>query len=340
MPNESHSPSAVADDAAVGAVSWTCANGDLDNDDGTESSVPLASGNQSHYLLATGCGFAIPSGATIDGMLVSILRRVSNASGGMYPSIRDAALYITLGGGNFSANLADTGTDWPASELAADYGGPSTNLAPALSAADINDTSFGVRLSLDASGGVLPATAYVDRIVIQITYTVTAATGEEAIYVTRVRWDVVEDDERGFVRYAFDPYPLPEPTLADFYEAISPRSSRPPEDEDESSSRMSYVSAAEFVAPTTESVFVFAGSSARMPEDDDERSRAAWSMPSLIIADGVICDCAGIAIVTASGYGTAIVRSFGNDFSDAQSFGTATIRGGYGVAQITISCQC
>lgn len=339
MPNESHSPAGVADDAAVGTVAWTCANGDLDNDDGTESSVALSAGNQSHYLLATACGFAIPSGATIDGMLVSILRRVSNAAGGMYPSIRDAALYITLGGGNWSANLADTGTDWPASELAADYGGPSTNLAPALSADDINDTSFGVRLSLDATGGALPATAYVDRITIQITYTVTAATGEEAIYVTRVRWDVVEDDERGSVRYAFDPYPIPEPAIDDFYQAVTSRSARPPEDEEESCSRMSYVSAAEFVSPTTESVFVYAGSSARTPEDD-EASRSVWSMPSLVIADGVICDCAGIALVTASGYGTAIVRSFGNAFSDAQSFGTATVRGGYGVAQITISCQC
>jgi hypothetical protein len=187
-------PTNVENDLSVGTQSWSL--GSVEDDDGVESSVALASSNQSRYLLCTNCGFTIPSGATIDGMLVSILRRVANGSGGMYPAIRDAAIYITYGAGTWSANLADTGTDWPVSETEADYGGPTTNLAPALTAAEVNHASFGVLVSLDSTGGILPDTAYIDRVMIQIHYTEAADDADYADVIVMPRRRVT----RGVVR--------------------------------------------------------------------------------------------------------------------------------------------
>lgn len=338
------SPTTTGNDTTVGTQPWTRADYDLAELDVVEASISIHSGEQSYYLLGgtiAGVG-AIPGDATIDGVEVQIYRRVSDAAGGAYPSIRDASVRIWDGLAWIGGDKADTGADWTTSLTYSTHGGPTDDwgLSSATWLAMLAGLSWGVGVSVAASGGVSPSTAYVDAVVVTVYYTVYVDTGEEAIYVCRFRLDVVEDDERGSSRYSFDPYPIPEPTVDDFYQAVASRSSRVLDDEDESSSRMSYVSAAEFVAPTTESVFVFAGSSPRMQEDD-EVSRSAWSMPSLVIADGVICDCAGVALVTASGYGTARVRGSDNADDPTQRFGVAQITAsGHGRAAITISCQC
>lgn len=337
MASETHTPATVSDNAAVGSVAWTCANGDLDDNDGIESSVSLGSGTQSHYLQAIGCGFAIPSDATIDGILVSVLRRVANGSGGSYPAVRDTVVKLTHGGSVVGTNQADTGTDWPASELEADYGGMADTWGAGLAVSQLNHSSFGVVISSSATGGVSPDTAYVDRVVITVYYTVPdplPSTGAE--YAEHDLPDEPAWFECAAAGIAGDDYNAP-PSI-DAVTLAAPDATQF-EDADfvEATSYADASSASMLDGLADAMIGAFAAldeAFAELVASGVELVGAAW------LSDGPICDCAGIAVLVRAGYGTAIVRGFGAAAGESATFGTATIRGGYGTAKIIISCQC
>lgn len=336
MSTESRNPFGVTDDASVGAVAWTCANGDLDNDDGTESSVALGSSNQSHYLQAIQCGFTIPSDATINGVLVTVLRRVANGSGGFYPAIRDVQVRLAYIGAIYGDNKADTGTDWPVSELQADYGGISDLWGVPLTPAIINHTSFGVMISLNATGGVTPDTAYIDRVTIQVTYTVPDVQPSGGEYV-EIDWP----EEPAWIDaiasgIAGDEYNVP-PT-ADAVTLAQACDSQ--FDEPESLGAPTYADAGSASMLDGLADVAISAAAQVLDEPDEQPSSGVELVGAAWLADGSICDCPGFALITAGGYGTAIVRGYGAGTGESQAFGTASIVGGYGTAKIITSCTC
>lgn len=118
----------------------------------------------SDYLDVQGWGFAIPTGATIDGILVTIERKSSTGT------VKDATLQL------LNASGTPVGDDkalaleaWPTSDGSQEYGGTSDTWGISPTESMVNDANFGVRLSV--TGDVVDDVASVDRVSIKVYYT-------------------------------------------------------------------------------------------------------------------------------------------------------------------------
>lgn len=125
----------------------------------------------SHYLEATNFGFSIPSGATINGISVSLERKASVTGSVRY--VRDSVVKLIKGGTASGDNKADTATKWTTSDSVITYGGSADLWGLTLTDTDINASNFGVRLQTNhtRTGGKGAELAYVDFISITIDYT-------------------------------------------------------------------------------------------------------------------------------------------------------------------------
>jgi hypothetical protein len=163
------SPGTLADDSAVGTVAWSNPTNAASSND-SDASAAYSGGNaQSHYLKATNFGFAIPAGATIDGVVVEIER----AKSGIAHAIRDAVVSLVKGGSVSGNNKADLVTAWTNTDTYITYGSSGDLWGLALAPADVNASNFGVVLStsatlVDEEG---TTTAFVDHIRITVYYT-------------------------------------------------------------------------------------------------------------------------------------------------------------------------
>jgi len=162
-----------ADDPAVGTIAWT--NPTNIQVAGTPYAIATAvpsQGGKTHYLKGTNYGFAIPSGATIDGITVTIRRQ---SSGALSPFIRDSEVKLVKGGTVQTTNKAVTGTDWALAPAwgTATYGGAADLWGTTWTAADINAANFGVVLAAANPNPTAgrPRDATVDYMQITITYT-------------------------------------------------------------------------------------------------------------------------------------------------------------------------
>ena len=171
----------------------------------TSVNIPIAGGT-SYLLVAGGFGFAIPDGATIDGIQVKVNRMTSaNPSG-----TRDAVVQLTRDGSAVvGSNLADAATNWPTRLTTASYGGAGALWGTTWTPAEVNAAGFGVALQAvnqnSKAGRVRTAT--VDFIRVTVTYTVpvpltVSAAGVEKVYdatavatVTLSSADIVPGDE-------------------------------------------------------------------------------------------------------------------------------------------------
>jgi hypothetical protein len=159
-----NNPGTMADDASVGTRAWT-----NPNDAKTDNSAwALATTPTSHYLVATNFGFAVPSGATIDGIVVRFEKLMASGSGN-----KDNIIKLVKGGTISGTDHADTVTAWPtAVDTYVDHGGPTDLWGLSLTDSDVNASNFGVALSKVATGGF----GYIDAIWITVYYTAAAST--------------------------------------------------------------------------------------------------------------------------------------------------------------------
>ena len=163
-------PTVGTDVAGVGTLTWT-APGNITADD-TSYATQTASGT-THYLEATGYGFAIPTDATISGVTVTIGHFGSSTSG---TGVRDSVVSLIQGGvvvTGTGSNLADTLTNWPTTATSTATYGSETNLwGTTWTPAQINASNFGVALSAATNG----KTASVDYIQVAVAYSVPVST--------------------------------------------------------------------------------------------------------------------------------------------------------------------
>ena len=146
----------------MGHVAWTNP-GNAAASDNVYATCVLAASQQSQILRATNFGFAIPSGATIDGILVEIERK---ASAGSVGTDWDGPILVKAG---VAAGTHDTsGPYWPTADAYQSYGGATSKWGTSWSDTDINNSGFGVQMRGDmgASGGTLS----VDHIRITVYY--------------------------------------------------------------------------------------------------------------------------------------------------------------------------
>jgi hypothetical protein len=139
----------------------------------TAVDVP-SQGGITRYLQGTNYSFSIPSGSTINGIMVTINK---NSSGSQSPFLRDNVVKLIKGGAIVGNNKAVTGVDWTTGSLATTTYGSSTDLwgVTTWTPADINNANFGVALSAINSNTNYnrDRTATVDYMQITVYYTVT-----------------------------------------------------------------------------------------------------------------------------------------------------------------------
>lgn len=162
---------AGASDSSFGTVPWS-ATSNITAEDGNRADVVAGAGT-SQYLIASSFGFAIPSGATIDGIVVEVKKQ--NASAGL-SSVVDARIRIVKDGVVGSTDKS-SGSEWPGIYTWVSHGGVSELWGESWTETDINDSGFGVAVAATLTGGKVAANSQVDAIRITVHYTA-AATGK------------------------------------------------------------------------------------------------------------------------------------------------------------------
>jgi len=162
-------PTAGADDAAVGSVTWGNPGNVVSNNGLRATAASVSSAAESHYLKATGFDFSmIPADSTINAITVKIDRQRNGSF-----NVGDARVYLIKGGTiDTSVNKANVGVAWPnGSDAVATY--TSWSNLPTLS--QLQAADFGVAMTaigLSAS----TASADVDYISVTVDYTEPADT--------------------------------------------------------------------------------------------------------------------------------------------------------------------
>ena len=151
----------------VGTVAWSTP-GSITTVGAPYATITLSNSNTSNYLQGSDYGFAIPTGATINGIKVVINRLSSNTTA---PFIQDSRVSLVKAGVIQTTNYASTGTNWTNSLSIATYGGASNLWGTIWTAEEINASAFGVVLSV-VNSNPNSRTATVDYMQISVTYTI------------------------------------------------------------------------------------------------------------------------------------------------------------------------
>ena len=164
-----------ADDASIGTLTWTDPSNATGSGTGDYATVVATTGSEyTHYLKMTNFGFAIPAGATIDGVQLQIRNAGIPSGGGNFAW--NAVRLVNASGTIGSANKA-TGT-LSSSFTTASFGGSADTWAGEASAIDWNDADAGCAISVGTTPGVSgDSYLYIDHVQIIVTYTEAPAAG-------------------------------------------------------------------------------------------------------------------------------------------------------------------
>jgi hypothetical protein len=148
--------------------SWSASSGTLvaalGADGGATADVGGFGFSDSENLNMTNFGFAIPSGATINGITVE-MNRYASGSG-----IADST--VSLLGGTLTGNNKAAAGNWSTTtSTVVTYGTITDTWGNTWTPAQINAAAFGVTLDITGPGGISTRTASVDYVRITVTYT-------------------------------------------------------------------------------------------------------------------------------------------------------------------------
>lgn len=149
----------VGSSLSPGDVSWTSPS-NITADDFNSAQVYLSGGQTSEILGASHFGFAIPSGATIDGIVVRIER---NGMG----TVDDVSVQLTSGG-SAVGDIYTAGSSWAMTPTVDSFGHATDDWNAGLSDTDVNDDTFGVQLVCTCPSGGMALVNYIE---IEVYYT-------------------------------------------------------------------------------------------------------------------------------------------------------------------------
>lgn len=106
--------------------------------------LPLSGDETSNYLECTNITTKVPSGATIDGFVVSIERRSATPTDEFYSSTTTDSLIRLVSFGLMKGDNKSTGATWGYTDTTVTYGGSTDkwNVPVDLTDADVNDSSL------------------------------------------------------------------------------------------------------------------------------------------------------------------------------------------------------
>ena len=167
----------AVDDSSIGTAVWaTPSNGLVYDNTGTQASPSI--GTPTHYLKVTGYSFAVPTNATIRGIIVNA--RVWRL-GGPATTCADNAVRIVKGD-SIGATDKSSASNWPrlgtGSANFISHGSASDLWGETWTATDINGSTFGAAISAKrtgAKGGAIGCN--IDTIRITVYYDVMTLTG-------------------------------------------------------------------------------------------------------------------------------------------------------------------
>ncbi|MBI5372105.1 MAG: T9SS type A sorting domain-containing protein [Sphingobacteriales bacterium] len=163
-----------SNNASVGTVAWSSqGNAITSNDNYAQATVSLGllGSANTNYLVATNYGFAIPGTAIITGIKVEVEKHYFIILG-LLSSVTDNSVRLLKGGAIGGTNNA-LGA-WPSSDAYSTYGGSADLWGRTWSAADINNSGFGVAISTHIAAGLagLDMDALVDHIRVTIYFNI------------------------------------------------------------------------------------------------------------------------------------------------------------------------
>lgn len=161
-----NSPATVVNDSAAGTVAWTNPSNAASSNNSYAETGTLFAASTTNYLKATNFGFAIPSGATIDGIAVDVEMMIKFAGA----DIRDQAVRIVKGGTIGATDKSRAGVDWPSADAYITYGSSSDLWGESWTDSDINSSNFGFAIR-GIYIGAKTAVGQIDHIRITVTYT-------------------------------------------------------------------------------------------------------------------------------------------------------------------------
>lgn len=168
----------AADDASVGATTWSNTGNITAEDASSATTTTFGGNNRTHYLIGTNCGFSIPSGATIDGIVVEIKKTCNHAGG-----ITDYRVRIVKGG-SIGATDKSSAIQWSKNSLAYTTYGASNDLwGETWTDTDINASNFGVAISAQSAFFKVSITNSIDAMRITVYYTVASVTVSEVAHI-------------------------------------------------------------------------------------------------------------------------------------------------------------
>lgn len=162
-------PSTVVNDSGIGTTAWTNP-GNITTSNNVYATVARNTNSDSNYLKATNFGFSIPSGATINGILVEWEYQTAATLG----QVTDKAARIVKGGVIGSTDKSTAGV-WSNIEVFNAYGSSSDLWGTTWTSDDINSSTFGAALAVTVVGSA--GNANVDSVRITVTYTPAGPTG-------------------------------------------------------------------------------------------------------------------------------------------------------------------
>lgn len=171
-----NSGSTAANDTTVGSVAWTGPSDALTSNNIWSYCFLSSMGPQSNYLKITGFGFSVPSGATIDRIVVEVERHASAID-----KFNDYSAKLVIGGTITGNDKADA-THWPTSDTYLVYDYTTAQWGVTVTDTDINASNFGFVLSANWLAAAAPQ-AFVDHVRITIYYTAAAPPVAHAVLI-------------------------------------------------------------------------------------------------------------------------------------------------------------
>ena len=184
--------------SGYGNIKWKATGSGKTSDD-AYANADLDDADSTDYLEATKFGFAIPIGATIDGIEVFIERN------GQSGALKDASVKI-IKDGVVGGTEHKSDASWPAADGVATYGASDDLWGLAWTDANINDdNNFGVAIAVKRSTLTgTKKTANIDNIQIKVHYTVVlpvellSFTAESSEKEVEMKWTTASEKDNDF----------------------------------------------------------------------------------------------------------------------------------------------
>ena len=159
------SPTSCASVAGIGTVNW--ANPARAISSNNSFATATVDGTTSRYLRCTGYNFAIPTGATINGVTVRVERRSNRITDG---GSKDAAMRLVKAG-VIGATDRSTATLYTTTDVIEAHGGAADLWGTTWTAAEINAASFGAAFAATKASAAGPShSVSVDHVQISVDY--------------------------------------------------------------------------------------------------------------------------------------------------------------------------